>query len=105
MFFFFLKDTAHTEIYPYGHTLSLNDSLPIFPQGSGEGKTDAKPEIWTDWAKFENAAAGVGAAAEKLALVAKSGDTGATADAMKALGGACGTCHKDRKSTRLNSSH
>src|SRR5690606_8002760 len=66
----------------------------LFPQGSGEGKTDAKPEIWADWAKFEESAAGTAIAAEKLALVAKSGDTGATADALKALGGACGTCHK-----------
>src|SRR3546814_1770715 len=27
---FFCKDTATTEIYTYGHTLSLHDSLPIF---------------------------------------------------------------------------
>src|SRR3546814_18075500 len=28
--FFFLKDTATTEIYTYLHTLSLHDALPIF---------------------------------------------------------------------------
>src|SRR3546814_11660458 len=27
--FFFFKDTATTEIYTYGHTLSLHDALPI----------------------------------------------------------------------------
>src|SRR3546814_1769302 len=27
---FFFKDTAPTDIYPYGHTLSLHDALPIF---------------------------------------------------------------------------
>src|SRR3546814_14881630 len=27
--FIFLNDTATTEIYTYGHTLSLHDSLPI----------------------------------------------------------------------------
>src|SRR3546814_19401889 len=27
---FFLKDTATTESYTYGHTLSLHDALPIF---------------------------------------------------------------------------
>src|SRR3546814_13562336 len=27
--FFFVKDTATTEIYTYGHTLSLPDALPI----------------------------------------------------------------------------
>lgn len=66
----------------------------LFPQGSGEGKTDAKPEIWTDWAKFQEAAAAAGAAAEKLAMTAKGGDAAATGEAMKALGGACGGCHK-----------
>src|SRR3546814_4776570 len=28
--FFFFNDTATTEIYTYGHTLSLHDALPIF---------------------------------------------------------------------------
>src|SRR3546814_21104137 len=27
--FVFFKDTETTEIYPYGHTLSLNDAFPI----------------------------------------------------------------------------
>src|SRR3546814_8301966 len=27
--FFYFKDTATTEIYTYGHTLSLHDALPI----------------------------------------------------------------------------
>src|SRR3546814_6049900 len=27
---FFVHDTATTEIYPYGHTLSLPDALPIY---------------------------------------------------------------------------
>src|SRR3546814_15452783 len=29
--FFFFNDTATTEIYTYGHTLSLHDALPISP--------------------------------------------------------------------------
>src|SRR3546814_20235182 len=32
---FFVNDTATTEIYTYGHTLSLHDALPIYPQCSG----------------------------------------------------------------------
>src|SRR3546814_3398826 len=28
--YFFFKDTATTEIYTYGHTLSLHDALPIY---------------------------------------------------------------------------
>lgn len=66
----------------------------LFPKGSDAGKTDAKPEIWADWEKFKEAAAATGAAAEKLATVAKTGDASATGDALKALGGTCGNCHK-----------
>src|SRR3546814_15859752 len=29
-FIFFFNDTATTEIYTYGHTLSLHDALPIY---------------------------------------------------------------------------
>lgn len=66
----------------------------LFPKGSDAGETDAKPEIWDEWAKFEKAAADAGAAAAQLAVVAKGGDAAATGEAMKALGGACGACHK-----------
>src|SRR3546814_21067660 len=31
----FFKDAATTEIYPYGHTLSLHDALPIFESREG----------------------------------------------------------------------
>src|SRR3546814_15264121 len=31
---FFFNDTATTEIYTYGHTLSLHDALPISPPGA-----------------------------------------------------------------------
>src|SRR3546814_12227273 len=31
VFYCFFKDTATTEIYTYGHTLSLHDALPICP--------------------------------------------------------------------------
>src|SRR3546814_20231733 len=34
--FFFFNDTATTEIYTYGHTLSLHDSLPIFKPHLGK---------------------------------------------------------------------
>src|SRR3546814_5844410 len=34
---FFFNDTATTEIYTYGHTLSLHDALPILAQAIEEG--------------------------------------------------------------------
>src|SRR3546814_13678583 len=33
---FFFNDPAPTAIYPYRHTLSLHDALPIFQPGSGQ---------------------------------------------------------------------
>ncbi len=42
------------------HARALHDASlmidDIFPAGSGEGDTRAKPEIWQNWAKFETAA-------------------------------------------------
>src|SRR3546814_12106425 len=35
VFVFFFNDTATTEIYPYRHTLSLHDALPIFERSAG----------------------------------------------------------------------
>src|SRR3546814_15054743 len=34
--FFFFNDTATTEIYTYGHTLSLHDALPISAKAAAE---------------------------------------------------------------------
>lgn len=86
---------AGDAVAPAEKIAMLMKTVPdLFPKGSDQGKTEAKPEIWTDWEKFKEAAAGAGAAAEKLAAVARTGDAAATGDALKALGGACGNCHK-----------
>jgi cytochrome c556 len=59
-----------------------------------DGPTDAKPEIWQDWAKFEKAIADYQEAARGLQTAAASGDPAAVGPAMKALGKSCGGCHK-----------
>jgi cytochrome c556 len=58
------------------------------------GKTDAKPEIWQDWNKFAAAAKQLEDDSGKLASVAQSGDMAAIAAQVKAVGKACGGCHK-----------
>src|SRR5438132_5471335 len=75
--FFFFNDTAPTEIY----TLSLHDALPIF--GSRRAPVCA--------AKFDRADARIVPQTRKQ----PRGDNGATQ----------GGTARDRKSTRLNSSH
>jgi len=65
-----------------------------FKKQISEGATDAKPDIWQDWDKFTAAAKTLGEESDKLAQVAESGDMEAIGAQVKALGKACGNCHK-----------
>jgi cytochrome c556 len=68
----------------------------LFPPGSNVGgNTKALPEVWSDRAGFEKAAANLGAAATKLAESAKGGDLELIAADVKGVSGACGACHKE----------
>lgn len=58
------------------------------------GKTDAKPDIWKDWDKFVAAAKKLGEESGKLARIVQSGDMAAIGAQVKAVGQACGDCHK-----------
>jgi cytochrome c556 len=71
----------------------------LFPAGSGmdknPGKTLAKPEIWTDRAKFEATAKTLETEAAKLETAGKSGDKAQIEAAANAIGrNACGACHQ-----------
>ena len=66
--------------------------VAMFPPGSEGGRT--KPEIWSDRAGFEKAAADLVTAANALAAVADSGDPGQIGAAAGAVGKACGGCHR-----------
>jgi cytochrome c556 len=59
-----------------------------------EGRTDAKAEIWQDWDKFVAAAETLKTEGAKLADIAAGGDMAAIGGQVKALGKACGDCHK-----------
>lgn len=64
----------------------------LFPPGSTHEKSRAKPEIWTDWAKFEEGTKELGVKAGALVVAAKSkGDVPAAA---KAMFGSCKSCHE-----------
>lgn len=67
---------------------------PAFERKVTAGKTDAKPAIWQDWAKFERAIADYQKAASNLAAAAKGSDPAATGAAVKALGESCSGCHE-----------
>ena len=81
-----------------GHAKALDDlakiSGKIFPDGSGDGDTDALPSIWEKPAEFRQAMETFQGAAANLAKVAEGGDRGAIAGALGDLGKACAGCHK-----------
>ena len=65
----------------------------LFPPGSTDPNSRAKPEIWSNWPKFEADALQLQNAAGALATTAhKGGDVGAAA---KTMFGACKSCHDD----------
>jgi cytochrome c556 len=68
-----------------------------FPPGSDKGNTKALPAVWSDRQGFEAKAKDFQAAAEKLAEVLKTGDAAAAAAQVKAVGDACGACHRTFK--------
>src|SRR3546814_16127111 len=88
---FFFNETATTEIYTYGHTLSLHDALPIFCSlcFMCSGLVEMKVWMRPRWAGLM-----ASAARSMSARVARASPH--TTERVTTL---------DRKSTRLNSSH
>jgi cytochrome c556 len=70
-------------------------SLAGFTPGSDKGDTRAKPEIWTDTAKFKAVGDKLNADAVKLLAAAKSGNLDAIKAAVGPVGGSCKACHDD----------
>ena len=66
-----------------------------FGPGTDKGDTDAKPEIWTNKAKFDDYAKKLQAEMSQLAAAAKSGNLDSIKLAVKATGAACESCHDD----------
>ncbi|HUX26128.1 MAG TPA: cytochrome c [Burkholderiales bacterium] len=68
-----------------------------FVAGTDKGKTHAKPDIWTEAAKFKSRQEKLEQEAAKLAEVAKGGDLDAIKVQFGATGKACKSCHDDFK--------
>lgn len=64
-----------------------------FTEGTDKGNTRAKPEIWTERAKFDAAAAKMQEEVTKLNVAAKSGSLDALKSAVGAAGQTCKACH------------
>ncbi len=72
----------------------LRNAGVAFPEGTADGKTKARPEIWQDRAKFDLSLEDSIDKAQALALAASSGDMAAVGAALGALGKSCSACHK-----------
>lgn len=64
-----------------------------FGAGTDKGETRAKPEIWSDAAKFKEASDKMQAELTKLAAAAKSGNADALKTAFGSAAPTCKACH------------
>jgi cytochrome c556 len=89
-----IKDYATVELKAKD-IMGTAEKIPsLFPKGSTVGKTKARAEIWEKPDEFSKAAKNLSKAAGELADAAKAGDDAAVTAKVKALGDACGSCHK-----------
>jgi len=73
-------------------------ALEGFPKGSGPDavkNTEAKPEIWTNWDKFETAMNDFQQEATTLTEVAKGGDEATIKAQFRKTAETCKSCHKE----------
>jgi cytochrome c556 len=77
-----------------GQIETLGSQIPTwFPPGTADGKTNAKPAVWTERVTFEQAHMKFHTEAQKLNQLAQSGNSGEIAAQYKVLGGTCKNCH------------
>ena len=80
------------------HAAGINASAKLvvaaFKKELHAGATDAKADIWKEFAKFTEGAKAMEDESAKLMQVAAGGDSAATGEQVKALGKTCGNCHK-----------
>lgn len=92
-----LKDgpTANAQYHAEGIVAAFQRFGDAYPAGSDKGETKAKPNIWTEQAKYKEAGQKAYAAATNLVEVTKTGDKDKSLAAFKDLGATCKGCHED----------
>ncbi len=80
------------------HAKALAMSLPLaadaFKAQTDGGDTTALPKIWEDWSGFEGKLSDAKDASAALVAALEAGDGTSVGEKFKALGKACGSCHK-----------
>ena len=96
------KDYATVETKAKDIMGTADKIVSLFPKGSTTGKTKAKPEIWEKPDDFAKAAKNLSKAAGELASTAKAGNDAEVGVKVKALGDACGACHKQFRAEKYS---
>jgi cytochrome c556 len=74
-------------------TLSRLPWAGFGPETNGVGKTDAKPAVWTDSAKFKDLSEKMQAEVVKLQAASRTGDPEVLKRAYRSTSNACKSCH------------
>lgn len=93
---------AKKQAYPANALGRWARALPtMFPQGTAPGSVSipshARPEVWSDRAGFEKAAADYAAAADKLRDIAQADDAAGFEAQLGVVDKACDACHDNFK--------
>jgi cytochrome c556 len=88
------KDYATIETKAKDIMGNMDKVLDLFPKDSTSEKSRALPAIWEKWDEFSKNPGKVKKAASDLADAAKAKDE-KIGEKVKALGDACGGCHKN----------
>lgn len=89
------KDYATVEAKAKDIGANMDKVLDLFPKGSTSEKSRALPAIWEKWDEFSKGPGKVKKAAADVADAAKAKDDAGLPAKVKALGEACGACHKN----------
>ncbi len=73
------------------------DILAGFPEGSDEGETDARSDIWMKWDDFKGKLEALRTASKGLADAAAAADPEKIKPAFAEVGKACKSCHEAYK--------
>lgn len=85
---------GHAQMHAEALAQLARDITLLFPEGTLEGKTDAKPEIWENWADFEARAGDTRQAAQALLDAVESGDGAAIDARFGEFTDTCKACHR-----------
>ena len=87
-------DRAEAQAAAEAIATHFRNSAALFPEGSGGGVSEAKPEIWTDWPGFEKEATDFERTVDMLRAAVQSGEHARLDAALADVGKTCSSCHK-----------